>query len=195
MHGLVNRALECFLRDTYSPALWAEVAHGARLGFGSFEPMLIYDLSQTEAVILSAAARLDRPRETLLEDVGTYLVSHPTTERLRRLLRFGGVTFGDFLHSLDDLPDRARLALPELELPDLRLTATGPHRFRLVCASPIAGMGHVMLGLLRAMADDYGVLVLLEHRGQSAEGEVVSIALLDAAFAAGRPFDLAERLG
>ncbi|MCE6951040.1 heme NO-binding domain-containing protein [Cereibacter sphaeroides] len=194
MHGLVNRAIECFLRDTYSPALWAEVARDARLGFGSFEPMLIYDIAQTEAVISAAARRLARPREALLEDVGTYLVSHRATEPLRRLLRFGGVTFTDFLHSLDDLPDRARLAVPELELPCLRLIGLGPHRFRLFCASPIAGMGHVVVGLLRAMADDYGVLVLLEHRGQTAQGEVVSIALLDAAFAAGRPFDLAERL-
>lgn len=195
MHGLVNRAIECFLRDTYSLALWSEVARDARLGFDSFEPMLIYDIAQTEAVIQSAARRLARPREALLEDVGIYLVSHRTTEPLRRLLRFGGVTFTDFLHSLDDLPDRARLAVPELDLPRLRLTGLGPHRFRLICASPIAGMGHVVVGLLRAMADDYGVLVLLEHRGQTAEGEIVSIALLDAAFAAGRPFDLAERLG
>ncbi|MGP3697501.1 heme NO-binding domain-containing protein [Rhodobacter sp. NSM] len=195
MHGLVNRALECFLRDTYSPALWVEVARDARLGFDSFEPMLIYDPSETEAVIAAAGARLARPREALLEDVGTYLVSHPTTEPLRRLLRFGGVTFTDFLHSLDDLPDRARLALPELDLPDLRLTGQGQQRFRLICASPIAGMGYVMMGLLRAMADDYGVLVMLDHRGLTAEGEVVSIVLLDAAFSAGRPFDLAERLG
>ncbi|MWP39928.1 Haem-NO-binding [[Luteovulum] sphaeroides subsp. megalophilum] len=195
MHGLVNRAIECFLRDTYSPALWADVARDARLGFDTFEPMLTYELSETEAVIAAAAHRLSRSRDALLEDVGTYLVSHPTTARLRRLLRFGGVTFTDFLHSLDDLPDRARLALPDLDLPDLQITELGPNRFRLICASPLDGMGHVMLGLLRAMADDYGVLVMLVHRGQTPEGEAVSIALLDPAFSAGRPFDLAERLG
>ncbi|SNX68993.1 heme-NO-binding protein [Cereibacter ovatus] len=194
MHGLVNRAIQCFLRDTYGADLWADVARDARLGFDSFEAMLTYDLSQTEAVIRAACFRLVKPRDALLEDLGTYLVSHPTTEPLRRLLRFGGVTFTDFLYSLDDLPDRARLALPELDLPELQLVGLGPHRFRLVCASPMEGMGHVAVGLLRAMADDYGVLVLLDHRGHRREGEVVSIALLDSAFAAGRPFDLAERL-
>lgn len=193
MHGLVNRAIQCFLRDTYGPEFWAEVARDARLGFDSFEPMLIYDIAQTEAVITAATRRLARSRDALFEDVGTYLVSHRTTEPLRRLLRFGGVTFADFLYSLDDLPDRARLALPELDLPKLHLIDMSPHRFRLVCTSPIAGMGHVVVGLLRAMADDYGVLVLLEHHGDRPEGEVISIALLDAAFAAGRRFDLAER--
>lgn len=195
MHRLINRSIQCFLRDTYGPALWSEVAKKAGLGFDSFEVMLNYDLHLTEAVISAAARTLDRPRETVLEDLGTYLVSHSTTEALRRLLRFGGVTYVDFLHSLEDLPDRARLVLPDLDLPVIALTDHSVDSFSLSCGNILPGLGHVIVGLLRAIADDYGALVLIDHAGCGPEGETVSVLLLEQGFAAGRHFDISARVG
>lgn len=195
MHGLINKAIQCFLRDTYGDTLWLAVAREARLGHDGFEPMLIYDPSDTEAVIGAASRLLDRPREAVLEDLGTYLVSHRNLEALRRLLRFGGVGFTDFLHSLEDMPGRARLALPDLELPQLDLTEEAADQFRLVCRSPVVGAGHVMVGLLRAMADDYGALVVLDHLGVGAHGDVIAVKLLDRRFTDGRPFELAAKAG
>lgn len=195
MHRLINRSLQCFLRDTYGAATWAEVARDARLGFDSFEVMLTYDLGLTEAVIDAAARKLDRPPEALLEDLGTYLVSHHNLESLRRLLRFGGVRFVDFLHSLEELPGRARLALEDLDLPALTLTETGDRGFVLTSGPSIPGLGHVIMGMLRAIADDYGALALLDHAGSGPEGEVVHIQLLEEDFAVGRRFDLSVRPG
>lgn len=191
MQGLFNRAIQCFLRDTYGPGLWQAVARRAHVGAEGFEAMLNYDLSVTEAVLAAAMRELDRPRETVLEDLGTYLVSHPNVEGLRRLLRFGGAGYVEFLHSIEDLPDRARLALPELDMPALDLDDLGGGRFRLQCRGPIPGIGHVVMGLLRAMADDYGALVFLEHQGEEAGAELISIEVLDGRFAEGRRFELA----
>jgi hypothetical protein len=130
--------------------------------------------------------------------LGTYLVSHKNVEALRRLLRFGGVTFEEFLHSLDDLPDRARLAVSDLELPKLELREHAPGMYSLNCSSDLqvfgANFGHVMVGLLRAMADDYGALVLLEHQGGQLGSETISINLLESSFAEGRSFLLADRV-
>lgn len=191
MHGLLNRSIQGFLRRTYGEAVWLDVAARVGLGPDGFEAMLDYDDNLTDRVVNAAALRLDRPRDALLEDLGTYLVSHPDLERLRRLLRFGGTGFVDFLHSLDELPERARMALPELELPELDLSEQRPDRFRLMCKSPLIGAGHVVLGLLRAMADDYGSLAVLEHEGSWPEGEIIRIDLLDPRFSEGRRFDLA----
>ena len=71
MHGLINRSIQCFLRDTYGPAIWRCVVDVAGLGFDSFEPLLTYDAAMTDAVIDAAARVLRRPRETVLEDLGT----------------------------------------------------------------------------------------------------------------------------
>lgn len=190
MHGLINRAIQCFLRDTYGQELWLRVAREAGLGFDSFEAMLTYDAAMSDAVIEAASRVLRRSRDSLLDDMGTYLVSHQNLESLRRLLRFGGVTFTDFLHSLDDLHARGHLALPDLDLPVLRLTDQGGGIYVLHCSIMVRGVGHVIVGLLRAMADDYGALALLDHGGVVGEEEVITIQLLDQSYAEGRSFDL-----
>lgn len=192
MHGLVNRALQCFLRDSFGPALWAAVAADARLaeagvGPDGFEPMLHYDPVLTHRLIDAATRRLERPRAALLEDLGTYLVSHHSREGVRRLLRFGGVGFADFLHSLDDLPGRVRLAVPDLELPQLTLRDLGLSRFRLECEGADTAFVPVLAGLLRAIADDYGALVLIEA---DEDARALHIDLMDQQFASGRRFHL-----
>ena len=195
MHGLINRSLQCFVRDTFGQSAWAAIAQDARLGFDSFEALLTYDASITEAVIGAATRRLNRPRDAVLEDLGTYLVSHPNVEALRRLLRFGGVSFVDFLNSVEDLPGRGRMAVPDLDLPNFALTQIGDNHFMLTCRAPLQGSGHVMLGLLRAMADDYGALVMLDHQGHRDGAEIINIQILEESFASGRHFDLAEKAG
>lgn len=188
MHGLINRSIQCFLGDTYGVALWSRVAVAAGLPPEGFETMLTYEEAVTDRVLDLAAEDLAKPREALLEDLGIYLAS---LEPLRRLLRFGGVDYADFLHSLDELAERAHLAVPELDLPEVRLIPLGPDRYRLICARR-RGYGAVFAGILRAMADDYGALALIDAE----EGaEAVGIELLQTRFAEGRRFDLAVGRG
>ncbi|MEP1585964.1 MAG: heme NO-binding domain-containing protein [Tateyamaria sp.] len=193
MHGLINRAIQCFVSDSYGTDNWVEVARVANLRFVEFESMLVYDDDLTPNLLDSVSYVLNRPRDDVMEDIGTYLVSHPNVERLRRLLRFGGVTFVEFLHSLDDLPDRARLAVSDLTLPRIELREHGPGHFSLICESPLVGYGHVVMGVLRAMADDYGALAVLEHAGSGKGVETISITLIETEFAEGRSFELGAR--
>ncbi len=190
MHGLINRSLQCFLQDTYGQGSWDAVVREAGLPLNNFESMLTYEDGLTNQVLNAAVAVLGRPRDTLLEDLGNYLVSRESQTVLRRLLRFSGVNFVDFLNSLEELPERGRLVLPNLEMPDLDLRDHGHGLFSLHCAAPLQGAGHVVVGLLRAMADDYGALVLLEHHGEINGVEEISIQIADQTFNAARPFNL-----
>ncbi len=171
------------------------VVEEAGLGFSEFEAMLNYDDQQTHAVLDAICIELGRDESDVLEDLGTYLVSDTNVEALRRLLRFGGVTYHEFLHSLDELPERARLAVSDLHLPALELREHTAHEFSLVCSAGLHGFGRVMMGILRAMADDYGALVFLEYQGRQEGCDIISIKLVEAEFAAGRDFDLGARAG
>lgn len=190
MHGLVNRALQEFVKDTYGADIWGEVRDQAALPFDEFESMLHYDIRLTRLTIDAASAVLHKDAASLLEDVGSWLVSNPAQESIRRLLRFGGTTFLDFLQSLEELPGRARMALPDLDMPEIVLQTDTPGRFRLEIRWVLDGMGSVLLGALRGMADDYGALVVLEAEPGREGAEIVVIDLLDAQFAAGRTFEL-----
>ncbi|GAA3853630.1 heme NO-binding domain-containing protein [Celeribacter arenosi] len=191
MHGMINRAIQCFLRDTYGPQVWHDIGQGAGLGFENFEAMLSYPNQMTLDVLASSARRLDKPVESILEDIGTYMVSHPNVEAIRRLLRFGGENFTEFLYSLNELEGRARLALPELEMPKMTVGQSDNGTYELTVSISLPGFGYAMLGVIRAMADDYGTLVLLDHQGWTDSGdEVIIVNILESAFAEGRHFDL-----
>lgn len=190
MHGLINKAIQAFVVSTYGEERWRDVMNSADLGFAEFEAMLTYTDEQSNKMLMAVEKMLERPLPEILEDTGTFLVSNPQVEALRRLLRFGGVNYVEFLHSLDDLPDRARLAVADLHLPALELVENSPGQFDLICQEGLPGFAHVLMGVLRAMADDYGDLVILDHRGMQDGAEVISITLVETDFAEGRTFDL-----
>jgi len=194
MHGLVNRAIQVFVRDTYGVEAWKSVVRSLDLGFEDFESMLQYDARVTEDLVETACRQLSRERPDFLEDLGTYLVSHENVGALRRLMRFGGDTFLDFLLSLDELNDRVRLALPDLVLPALEIEKPEPSNFSIHVGSGMDGFEFVLTGVLRAMADDYGALVLLEYGGEQANQKTIDVSLLDLDFAQGRDFVLGARV-
>lgn len=183
MHGLVNRSIQNFLRDTYGTRLWTDIAQAANLPPQGFEALLDYDDALTDAMIAAASARLGKPRDALLEDFGIYLAGR---EGLRRLLRFGGADFVDFLHSLEELAGRVTLAVSDLVLPDILLSHPRPGRFRLDFDAGHPCFVHIMCGVLQAMADDYGALAVI-----AAVAGGVQIDLIEARYAAGRDFALA----
>ncbi|MDJ1007779.1 MAG: heme NO-binding domain-containing protein [Paracoccaceae bacterium] len=193
MHGLINKGLQGFLAETYGRQTWSRIADRANIAPEGFEALLTYDAQVTHDVLDAAVEVLGKPRAVLLEDLGTYLVSHPTTEPVRRLLRFGGLDFSDFMNSLDELPGRARLAVPDLWLPDIQTREVAPDAFAVACYSEFRGFGQILTGLLRAMADDYGALAFIEWEGERGGAEQVSVRLLEGDYSEGRQFDLSRK--
>ena len=189
MHGLINKSVQAFLRDHYGQRVWESVAHRTGVAPEGFEAMLHYDDDLTDALIAAAVSELDKPRAALLEDIGAFLAMR---EPLRRLLRFGGADYWEFLYSLDDLQGRSLMALPDLELPELCLRSERGGRFLLEVRGPMPGWGAVMAGLLRAMADDYGALALIDTLESAGDTERVRVVLLEEDWAEGRRFDLAH---
>ncbi len=186
MHGLVNRAFQGFLRDTYGASLWEDVALAGDLPLQGFEALLSYDDAATERMMVLAAERLDKPRAALLEDFGIYLAGR---EGLRRLLRFGGADFVDFLYSLEELPGRVRLAVPDLILPEITLTHFATGSFHVGFRDSHPCFAKVMCGVLQAMADDYGALAVIALHE---DGQAVQVDLFETAYASGRDFLLTQ---
>jgi Haem-NO-binding len=193
MHGLIIRSFEGFLRNTYGAALWEVILAELDAGIERFEPMFHYDDALAARLVEIAETRLAKPCGALLEDFGTYLVAHPASERVRRLLRFGGVDYEEFLLSLEDLAGRARLAVPDLDLPGVELTELGSGEYHVGFTREQPGAPQVFLGLLRALADDYGALVMVDYTGPPGAPVHLSLRLLKADFASGRGFRLAAQ--
>ena len=190
MHGLVNRALQVFLEETYGRQVWDRVRSDAGLEFARFEAMLHYDPILTERVMLAACYRLDKPKSAFLEDVGTWIIANPKNASIRRLLRFGGTDFREFLLSLDELPGRIQMALPHRIVPQISLRGDGAPRMELIITWQHLNLSGVFLGAVRAIADDYGALVLMDAHDADPLTTVIDVELLDNRFAEGSDFQL-----
>ena len=190
MHSMINRAIQGFLCRYHGETIWSEIARQAGVSSEGFEPMLRYDLGVSESLIRAACSVLGCDRFNLLEDLGAYLVS---LERVRRLLRFGGADYVEFLFSLDEIRERGLMTLPNVELPQMTFTQRGALDFVVELGGDCADWVAVTAGMLRAMADDYGTLAVIEPvpAGPGRAGHV-RVQVLETDFSDGRSFALVE---
>ena len=194
MQGLVNRAIREFVCATCGAAAWTEIAEQAGHHPALFDAMLMRNPKSVDGLLSAATKILGKSEQVLLEDVGTFIVSGTDSGMVRRLLRFTGPTFVDFLLSLDELPERMRLALPDLEVPEIEVTQDDDCRIKLHCSAGYPGMVDLLAGLIRALADDYGALVTVERVsiGEADGSGELLLSLHDPSFSSGRGFSLAE---
>lgn len=170
MHGMINRGLQSFVIAIYGAQAWDDVRELSGLQLLSFETMLSYDDMLTEQILDAITEITGRDRYALLEDFGTFIVSEHSSPSVLKLLRLGGENYTEFLYSLEDIHDRLSIVLPDLDVPQLDLEECAPDRFKLHYRFDKLGYSTVFLGLLRAMADDYGSFVLIEHEKLSGDG-------------------------
>ncbi len=190
MLGVVNKAIEEFVITVHGGAVWQEVLRDIGTPGFRFEPMLMYEDEKSYALIRALSKRLSKPQQDILDDIGTYLVTPPNGGALRRLLRFSGSSFDDFLFSLDDLNDRVDLALPDLQLPQIMVIPQTIDRVHVRVSQTWSGFAYVLQGLLRAMADDYGTLVFLDVRRDITDSARIEVILIENNFSAGIDFDM-----
>ena len=191
MQGLINRAIQCFISVTYGEITWLKIVEKAGDGIANFEAFLDYPVSTTFGLVDAIEAQIALPRSVFLEDLGTFLVTSKTTSAVRRLLRFGGLTYEEFVLSLDELPERLSLALPEIRLPAIEVDLVSPKRYEVKVADGIDGFSYVVVGVLRALADDYGSLAFIEHASK-AGSSMITVVLAESDFAVGNHFDFAQ---
>ncbi len=81
--------------------------------------------------------------------------------------------------------------MPEIDLPLLDLQSDAPGCYSLTASGPRSAFAPVLAGVLRAMADDYGALALIDGPVSAGGHATIRIELLDMRFAEGRAFQLA----
>lgn len=182
MQQLIVRAIEEFLRHTYGEDLWQRTLdHCVDPGRPGRE--VAPTKAGIERLVTSAARELGKSPQEFLEDGGAWLARR---EAFRRLLRFSGRDFRDFILSLEELPGRAHFVIPDLGMPEIVVTIGDDGAIRLTLPSNTWGWTSALGGVLRAMADDYGALSLI-----AVEDSAIVVHIPDDAFAIGRDFSLA----
>lgn len=121
MSGFILRALQGYFLANFDPDARARIIAATGASPAGSEPLMPYRIEVLRNVLHHCALELERPVPVILEDLGTWVIAAGYNGAARRLLRFCGADFPDFLCSPGELPDRARLALPDLSWPGLSL--------------------------------------------------------------------------
>ena len=190
MLGLICKSIEGFVRDKHGDESWARICAAAELPFERFDVMRRYDLAILPRLSMATMAELERPHFAILEDIGHWICTHPPLEPVRRLIRFSGTDFVDLLYALDEIDDRMRIAWPGLQMVEFRTTQHGPGDFTIACHSSFPGAAACLTGMLRAMADDYGTLAIIEPDRSDKSMQQVSVRVFDQTFQTPREFNL-----
>ncbi|UWQ21040.1 heme NO-binding domain-containing protein [Jannaschia sp. W003] len=194
MHGIICKTVETFLVSRHGERRWDEILRAAGTDVRSFETVRVYDAALLPRILAAASGTLGVPVRLLLEDMGHWLCVHPPLEPVRRLFRFSGTTFEEMLFGLHEVRARARMALPDLDMPALSLADRGGGTYRVISRWHQPGAAAVVMGILRAMADDYGALALVTFERGAQEGalwrECISVQLLAAEHQPPRSFSL-----
>jgi hypothetical protein len=194
MHGMICKTLEMFLRSQHGEEAWSAIRRAAGVQEERLEALHGYPDAMLRDLLVSTRSRLQLPIHAILDDIATWLCVHPPLEPVRRLIRFSGPTFVDLLWSLEELPDRAALAVPDLAMPLCRVREPRPGSFAIEVEWHHPCAGAFISGLLRTMADDYGTLVRVDWGGRMRDGdrfvERLEVELVMMGHGAARPFAL-----
>ncbi len=182
MNGLINRSFELFVRESYGERVWERLARQARVDSRGFLLLQNSPDSVTLLLLAEASKILRKPADELVEDLGGWLTRR---EPIRRLLRFSGRDFPEFIEAVSEFPDRALMLISNLEIPRIKVTTHSRSLYQVEIDSDTGILTMMLAGVLRGMADDYGALAVIQIEGTALR---VDIALSE--YSATRPFAL-----
>ena len=178
MYGMVNQGIQAYVTENLGDAVWNAIAGKAGIVDEEFETMLAYDDDVTYRLVAAASQVLGISATEVLDRFGAYWIGFASDTAVGRLLSFGGETFYEHLHNLNDMHDRIKLSLPHLNPPTFRLEQADGAVHRLHYFSDRVGLQPMVFGLLQGLAQASGVKIevrMIESRMDGADHDVFEI--------------------
>jgi len=194
MHALVFKGIRGFFMALHGTTVWAKIMQDAHISDDDIDLDRLTDVALGRGLLTTGAKAMGQDMPQMLEAFGLYLTAHPTTQALRRLMRFSGADFIEFLYALPDLPPRVALAVPDLHLPRIDV-ADMPGGVEVAVRDDLPGFEHILAGIIGGMADDYGALIHIEQTDCQAnddrpEYSYWAVLVIDEFHSSGRSFSL-----
>lgn len=164
MYGLVNKAIQELICQRFGEPTWERIRKEAGVAIESFVSMQAYPDELTYALVGAASRELGLPVPALLEAFGQHWVHYTGKAGYGELMGIAGTSFVEFLQELDNMHGRVALTFPQLRPPSFECTEIGPRSLRLHYHSTREGLAPMVLGLVRALGEVFGVQgLVIEH--------------------------------
>jgi hypothetical protein len=152
MYGIVNLALEDFLRARFGEAAWRDIRRtaGAPAEFVRMKP---YPDSITYAVVSATVERSGEPVEPLLREFGRHWIGFARRSGHGEFLQLVGRDLPSFLENLDAMHARLGLTFPQMDAPSFRVKRVGPGEVEVGYTSSRPGLVPFVEGLLSGLTE------------------------------------------
>ena len=163
MYGLVNRAVEGLVKQNFGDAAWQSICARAEVTDSSFVAMEAYDDSITYSLVAAAAEELDMDAAAILEAFGEFWTTYTIDEGYGDLLSMMGDTLDEFLDNLDSMHARIGSTMPMLQPPSFEREPQQDGSSILHYRSEREGLAPMVRGLIRGLANRFGIDVEVEQ--------------------------------
>jgi hypothetical protein len=154
MYGLVNQALEDYVRRGFGESAWTRVRDGAGIDLEMFVAMDSYPDDLTYRLVHSATEALGIDAARVLEEFGEHWVLYTVQEGYGELLSMFGSDLRTFLPHLDNLHSHVGLTFPQLRPPSFAVQSVGDgggDSLLLHYRSQRAGLAPMVIGLIKGL--------------------------------------------
>jgi hypothetical protein len=152
MYGLVNQALEDFVRQGFGDAAWDGIREGAGIDQDMFIAMDGYPDETTYKLVSTAAEVLGLDAARVLEAFGEHWVLYTAQSGYGEMLAMFGSDLRSFLNNLDNLHSHVAMSFPALRPPSFTVEQIeGDTGLLLHYRSERAGLAPMVVGLLKGL--------------------------------------------
>lgn len=178
MYGLVNQAMEDYVRRDFGDDSWGRIRAGAGLALDMFVSMDSYPDDVTYRLVDAAVPVLGLPPEQILEAFGEHWVLYTAREGYGDMLAMCGSNLRQFLARLDNLHTHVGLSFAQLRPPSFEVEPVpGEDAVLLHYRSERAGLAPMVVGLLKGLGKRFGEAVAVRRleRPAAADHDVFRI--------------------
>ena len=182
MYGMVNQGVETFIKQNHGDQAWADICAKAGLSDTNFTQMQTYDDKVTYDLVGAICDFTDLDAAKVLEVFGEFWVQYAEGSQLGRLLNFAGTSFVETLEALDDMHERVRVTMPDLQPPSFEVEELDDETVELHYYSDRPGLAPMVRGLLTALAARHDQKIAIEQtdaKDSGADHDVFRITLLE----------------
>jgi hypothetical protein len=170
MYGMINKAVQELVTTKFGEDKWREIHRKANVTEPAFINMVKYPDEMTYRLVGAASEVLGAPPEAIMEAFGEYWTVYSAEKGFGYLLDFAGDNIVDFLTNLDNMHTRVALTFPDLEPPSFRVTEQTPSSVRLHYYSKRAGLGPVVIGMIKGLGKRLNTPVTVKREKSRNEG-------------------------
>ncbi len=173
MYGMVNKAIEDLVTHMKGPAAWQALKRDAGVDLETFVGMDQYDDDVTYRLVGAASRMLEIPSDEVLEAFGEYWTIYTAKKGYGHMMNAAGGGVFEVLENLDAMHTRLSMLYPDMRIPQFRLVREATGQALLSYESQRAGLGSMVIGLLKGLGKRFGTPVVVEWVERREEGAAV----------------------